>query len=380
MTRTFKKRTIDQDVYTLSVERIARAFDRFDHIAVFFSGGKDSTVCLELALAEAKRRGRVPLDVVFFDEEAIHPETIEYMERTRVRDGVALRWYCLPIQHRNACSKRSPYWNPWAPEDQAKWCRPLPPHAITELPGFTRQPLPELNPLLFGPELGQVGVIVGLRAAESLRRYRAVAQRVHDNYISPIAPSIYLVKPIYDWSTTDVWTAPHLLGWDYNRTYDVMTKAGISRHQQRVCPPYGEEPLGGLWQYAVCWPDLWGKMTARVPGAATAGRYCRSPLYGFAGTVSPQPGETWPSMIQAQLRKWPPSIATQVAHRISKFMAIHNQQTAGAPLVDGEHPVSGVGWRFLYTIALRGDLKERRDRKIKERDAKSRLARREREP
>jgi predicted phosphoadenosine phosphosulfate sulfurtransferase len=50
---------------------------------VSFSGGKDSTAVLNTALVVAKELGRLPLDVVFFDEEAIHPPTIEYVERVR---------------------------------------------------------------------------------------------------------------------------------------------------------------------------------------------------------------------------------------------------------------------------------------------------------
>ncbi len=44
-------------------------------------GEKDSTVALNLALQVATERGRLPLDTCFVDEEAITPETVEYVER-----------------------------------------------------------------------------------------------------------------------------------------------------------------------------------------------------------------------------------------------------------------------------------------------------------
>lgn len=369
------KRMVDQSVLELGAERVAKTYDRFDHVAVHFSGGKDSTVCLELALAEAKKRGRLPLDVVFFDEEAQCPETIEYMTRTQHRDGVALRWLCLPVKHRNACSRRHPYWHPWAPEDRAKWTRDLPPGAITELPGFNRDAIPDCKPLLYPPTLGQVGVILGLRAGESLRRYRIVTQRTYENYISqvPNATHVYAVKPIYDWTTEDVWTYPHQVGCDWNRAYDVMTRAGMPRHVQRVCPPYGEEPLQNLWMYSVCWPELWGKMSTRVPGASTAGRYCRSPVYAFGAVPGRPEGTSWQQLITLALKKWPDDIAAQVAHKIKLFIQIHNADTKGEPLPDDPHPVSGVGWKMLYTIASRGDLKNRRNRKLATVDPKAEL-------
>ncbi len=361
MTLFLKKRTVEENVYDLGLARVRRAYDLFDRVAVSFSGGKDSTVCLHLALEVANERGRLPLEVFFFDEEAIHPETVEYMRRVSEREDVRLRWFCIPVQHRNACSRKSPWWYPWAPEDRDRWCRELPPEAITELPGFDRQPIPELNGLLFPPAEGSVGVIVGLRAAESLRRYRAVAHRVADNYIAPdaYAKYIHLVKPIYDWSTEDVWTAPNRFGWDYNRTYDVFQRAGMTRHQQRVCPPYGEEPIGGLYKYALCWPDLWEKMLARVPGAATAARYARTPLYAFGDVPSWDPAADPKKLIQGALARWPAATRSAITQRINAEIRNHYRKTKEA--IPAEVPgATGVTWKYLYMLAVRGDFKGRR--------------------
>jgi predicted phosphoadenosine phosphosulfate sulfurtransferase len=357
------KKMVDEDVLALGRQRVAHIFDKFDHVAVSFSGGKDSTVCLQLALEEAQKRGRLPLDVVFWDEEALPPECIEYMHRVAVMPGVALRWLCLPVKHRNACSRRSPFWNPWAPEDRDKWCYPLPPQAITELPGFARQTIPESNHLLYDESLGSVGCIVGLRAQESIRRYRAVAHRTHDNYISQdqLAKHVFLCKPIYDWQTADVWTAPRQLGWDYNRCYDTMAKAGIPRHAQRCCPPFGEEPLRGLWMYSQCWPDLWAKMSVRVPGSATAARYCRSPIYGFGEVLDvclPE-GVSWQEAIGQALKRWRPEEAKDIAERLQAYIRHHAKMTTD-PLTERPHPKSGVGWGALLNTAVRGDLKLRR--------------------
>src|SRR5438552_11064040 len=119
--KLYKKKAVNLSVYHLALERFRLCFRRFDRVVVSFSGGKDSTVCLNLALQVARELGRFPLEAIFFDEEAVPPETIEYVDRVRQIRAIRLQWLCIPIQHRNACSRRSPWWYPWAPEDRAKW-------------------------------------------------------------------------------------------------------------------------------------------------------------------------------------------------------------------------------------------------------------------
>jgi len=67
------KKTVNKNVLELARGRIQKAFKDFDHIAVMFSGGKDSTACLNLTLEEAHKNGKkfLPLDVIFSDEEAL---------------------------------------------------------------------------------------------------------------------------------------------------------------------------------------------------------------------------------------------------------------------------------------------------------------------
>lgn len=360
MPKFLKKKFIEQDVLSLGRERVSLAFDLHDHVAVSFSGGKDSTCVFQLALEEARRRGRVPLDVVFYDEEAIAPHTEEYVRRVASQPDVSLRWLCLPVKHRNACSRTSQWWYPWDPDHRDLWCRPLPPEAITSLAGHERHSIPETIGLLFKPEQGSVCFLMGLRSQESLRRYQSVAKRTNLNWLTR-SSWIKAGHPIYDWRTEDVWTAPRKLGWDYNRAYDHMTMLGIPRHLQRVCPPYGEEPLQALWIYSVCWPELWERMVQRVPGAATGARYGASPLYSHRGHDGWDPEGDPRSQIEHALDNWPPQTAAQIRRRIANLVKRHytvnDYGDAGAIPMEA---TEGLSWRFLYTIARRGDFKGRK--------------------
>lgn len=378
MPKIGKKKFEEQNVYDAAIERIHECFKRFDKVVVSFSGGKDSTVVFQLTYEVAQKLNRLPLEVLFWDEEAISPETEDYVRRVSKMPGVDLKWYCLPITHRNGCSRKHPYWFPWDPDCKEKWVRPLPSEAITAdmVPGFNRQKMPHCEYLFYKNEKQMICLLTGVRASESIRRYQSVASQKTDNYFAPRSGSkggypqygpefplknVMAAKPIYDWVTDDVWVAPHRFSWDYNRSYDIFDKAGISKNSQRVAPPYGEEPMLSLWMWAVCWPQLWDLMSDRVPGAATAARYSRSELYSFGSRPQRPPDLTWMEFIGSLIRKFPPKDAAMIAKRIKREIQFHYTKTQGRPIPEKDPDLdSGMSWEFLAMIALRGDFKGRK--------------------
>jgi predicted phosphoadenosine phosphosulfate sulfurtransferase len=377
MPRLGKKKIIDQNVHELALERIRRAYDLFDTVAVMFSGGKDSTACLNLVLEVAKERGIKKVPVHHFDEEAIPYETEHYVRRVANLPGVDFHWWCLPVRHRNACSVKEPWWFPWAPEDKAKWVRPLPPEAITFVEGYPKDPkqrltIPEINGYLFNPtKHGNVGIVMGIRADESLTRTRAIlnSRNREDKHIikydeGTSQGNIYKVYPVYDWSTKDIWTAPKKFGWDYNTAYDLMDKMGIRPNDQRCAPPYGEEPMRGLYQFRELFPDIWGKMQTRVDGAATAARYSNTVLYSFGKNPEKPENMTWHEFIKFWVNKHPEPYRSQVADRIRGFIHNHYNKTKEPIMHKAAHPRTGVSWDFLLKIAVRGDFKGRKQPNI----------------
>jgi predicted phosphoadenosine phosphosulfate sulfurtransferase len=367
---TLRPTSIEADVMTAALDRIRRIYDLFDRVVVSFSGGKDSTTVLNLTAMVARERSRLPLDVYFVDEEAIYPETVEYVERVRGREDVRLWWCCLPVEHRNACSRSEPWWWCWDEAARDRWVRPMPRAAVTvrEVRRFRRgMGVDDVGMCLFGPECGTVADLTGIRAQESVRRLQTVTKKVRDNWIAEPRQGYYFnCKPIYDWKADDVWVAAGREGWDYNRAYDVQALMGTSVSLQRVTPPFGEEPLGGLWKYPEGWPELWERMLRRVEGVNTAGRYARTDLYG-AGLKEPPAGMSWQEWSRSLLALYPAKERAAIARSVAQVIRMHQRKTR-RPIHETEDDVmSGLSWRYICQMVSRGDLKGRKKGQLTQR-------------
>lgn len=376
--KVLKVKELEQNCYDKALDRIRYLFDNFDHVVVAFSGGKDSTVCLNLAAQVAKEKGRLPLNVYTADEEAIHPETVKYIERVSKRKDINFKWFCMPLKLRNACSRLQPFWHTWHPDDKKIWVRPLPKTAITKLDNFVEgMSIPDMAILTFQELKGSIAEIRGLRADESMRRRAMVSSKVRDNYIATVRTKLTVddktvkakkhlhfnftqTSPIYDFRDHDVWLSVNKGGWDYNKTYDEYHMAGMKFRAMRVCPPFGEEPLNGLWQYSVLWPELWEKMINRVHGADTAGKFAKSELY-LKQPKKPPKGMNYKQWAQKLIKMYPPGIREQISESVRKCITMHTKKTKRPIPEEVADFHSGLSWKFIcIDVIRRGDTKGRK--------------------
>ena len=74
---------LDSDVLVAAKERMRATFNDYDKVVVFYSGGKDSPCVLKVSILVARDLSKLPVEVLFCDEDVLPPETEEMVMRTR---------------------------------------------------------------------------------------------------------------------------------------------------------------------------------------------------------------------------------------------------------------------------------------------------------
>lgn len=228
------KHFLDTDVLTAAKARVRHIFDMFDTVAVMFSGGKDSLVVLHL-VREAMvdmGLGHIPLDVVFRDEELIPDSVINFVDEYRQLDWVRMHWFTVPLASTKYVMGVSHTYTQWdVARGPDRWVRPKPAWGINLEPGddrvFDQYTMDAFTAQRFK---GKVAFLTGIRAAESLIRFRACVNKLNENYINavvdPRAKNVKLCKPIYDWQEDDVFRFFWERGIRYCPVYDQQLWAG----------------------------------------------------------------------------------------------------------------------------------------------------------
>lgn len=366
------KHYLGVDVLTAARQRVSRVFDDFPRIYVSFSGGKDSGVLLDLAAAEARRRGR-RIGVLFVDLEAQYELTISYITAMLERnaDVADPYWAALPLNLRNAVSQYEPQWCCWEPGREADWVRQPPPGAITDegfFPFFRRRmEFEEFTPEFAwwyagGYHRGQLTCcLVGIRTQESLNRWRAIAGRksTHEGlqWTTWTGGPAYNAYPVYDWRTEDIWTYYARENVPYNALYDRMHQAGLTIHQARICQPYGDDQRKGLWLYQLIEPETWARVVARVNGANFGAIYARQSGNVLGRLKVTRPDHlTWEQFAGILLESMPPALAEHYRSKIAVFLRYY--QDRGYETIPDEGPASTKGtpnWTRICKVILRND-------------------------
>ncbi len=302
------KKYLEKDVLQASLERLEIILTEFDNVYLSVSGGKDSSVMVQLANIVAKKVNK-KFDVLFIDLEAQYKHTVDHIEEmkklSQIRDFYHI---ALPMALRNAVSVLQPKWICWEEESKDLWVRPLPKDSINihnnPFKWFKKGEEFEDFIVQFADWYqkkykGKVACGIGIRTDESINRFRTIAFQEHKikyknyNWTTKIKVNekhidVYNFYPIYDWKVEDIWGAVSKLDLKFNYIYELMYKNGLSIFEQRLCQPYGDDQRNGLNQFKALEYETWGKVLNRVNGVNFGNIYCKTTALGNIKSSKPE--------------------------------------------------------------------------------------------
>ncbi len=267
-----------QNVFDAALDRIRYLFDEFENIIVSFSGGKDSTVVLNLAMMVAKEKNRLPVKVLFIDQEAEWSAVIDYVRTVMYNPLVEPWWMQIPLRLYNSTSTTENWLHCWNPDDQDKWVHPQDPIS-KKINRYGSDRFVKLFEKIVATEFPdkKTAYLAGMRTEESHGREMGLTGGLtykSITYGTQLSKRLqhYTFYPIYDWCLQDVWKAIHDNKWPYCSVYDAFYSYGIAPRDMRVSNVHHETAVRTLFMLQELDPVVWERLTKRIAGINTAGQ------------------------------------------------------------------------------------------------------------
>lgn len=277
-----KKYNLKKNVVEAARERISYIFDEFEDIIVSISGGKDSTVLCHLVLQEARRRKR-KIGLFYLDEEVVYESTIKQVDYLMNLEPEYTMRYWLQIEFNltNSVDLVDGQLHCWESKERPNWMHKRSSKNVLNRTWTHETIIGDKNKgfgfydVLANFEMGfrNTAFLVGLRADESLNRYRTMIKHPGYkgvNWSTNKKYGNYAFYPIYDWAFSDVWKYIGDNQLKYHKYYDFCFLKGVPTHAMRVSSLVHEKSFKSIQDLPEFEPKTYEKLLKRTKGISFA--------------------------------------------------------------------------------------------------------------
>ncbi len=225
------------------------------------------------------------------------------------------------------------------------WIRPKPANTITDLGMGSRiYSQYDMDQAVFKDVPGNVAVINGIRADESLIRYSSCVNKRNENYINGTeTPKVKFVKPIYDWSVNDVFKYMMERDIKYCGIYDNQLWNGM---KLRVATPLHAEASKTFGKWRTLYPVFYEQLITLFPEMLAQERYWGD--LDRYGVIYRYP-RSWSGILQ-YIRE---NIEDPAQRRLARQRVVSAQERRERHERNGTaSPVNYWGYPILYVFKL----------------------------
>lgn len=285
---TYKGKTefLPYTVLDAAYARFEMLYRLYDEVTIWFSGGKDSQLTIELARRALDKMGQGDrkVHVSFIDMEFIEDEVIRTVEDYAADPRIEMIWIAHPqIDHMVVMGERQVV-TLWDRAREDSWGRLLPDDAMIDIPGFDGQPITRANERAAISQACKTRGVKGSLAIVNSQRFaeneviRMVTMKGQPDTCwitkNPEGlPGVDMVRPIYDWSVKDVFRFFYEEGIPYSMAYDINMHSGNAL--RAGTPPLDLVSSGKLESLRNAYPTLFGQITTMWPQMLTHERYAQ---------------------------------------------------------------------------------------------------------